>query len=168
MGSGPDFIRFHQSLSLEGPRAIRRPLRCWQVLARPRCPKCNPRASDGLQNAVLEPPMASRSPNYANVCKTLLIQQAFAKFNQIILMFAKFRLQKDSNFIERVSRFKLFTVLWSSQPSGIENDRKRSPRDTANRRKALQELPDSSPSALQRASESLQNVVLELPMASRS
>ena len=85
-----------------------------------------------------------------------------------MLIDAKFRLQKDSNFTERVSKFKLFTVLWSSQPSGSENDRKRSPRDKANRRKALQELPDSSPSALQRASESLQNAVLELPLASRS
>ena len=82
-----------------------------------------------------------------------------------MLICAKFRLHKDSNFIGMVSKFKLFAVLWSSQPSGIEYDRTRSPRDTANRRKAVQELPDSSPSALQRASESLQNAVLELPMA---
>ena len=83
-------------------------------------------------------------------------------------MYAKFRLQKDSYFIGRVSKFKLFAVLWSRQPSGLENCRKRAPRDTAKGRKAFQKLPESSPSAPQRASKSLQNAVLELSMVSRS
>ena len=60
----------------------------------------------------------------------------------MLLMVAKFRLQKDGRFIEKVSKFKLFAVLWSRQPSEVENDRKRRPRDTANRQKALQELPE--------------------------
>ena len=85
-----------------------------------------------------------------------------------MLLYAKFRYQKDCNFIWRVSKFKLFAVLWSRQPSGLGNCRKRSPRDTAKGRKAFQKLPESSPSAPQRASKSIQNVVLELPMASRS
>ena len=63
-----DFVK----LSSEGPRTFRRPRRAGAVLAPIPLPRCHPRASDGLQNAVLEPPMASRSPNSANVCKTLL------------------------------------------------------------------------------------------------
>ena len=89
----------------------------------------------------------------------------------MMLIYAKFHLQKDSNFIRRVSKFKLFAVLWSRQSSGVEHCRKHSPRDTANGRKAVQELPESSPSAPQRASESLReppNGVLQRPMASRS
>ena len=43
-----------------------------QILAHPCSPKCRPGASDDLQNAVLEPPMASRSPNSANRRKSLL------------------------------------------------------------------------------------------------
>ena len=85
-----------------------------------------------------------------------------------MLIYAKFRLRKDSNFIKKDSKFKLFAVLWSRQPSGLENCRKRSPTNTAKARKALQKLSESSPSAPQRASKSLQNAVLELPMASRS
>ena len=46
--------------------------RAGHVLPHSCSPRCHPRASDGLQNAVLEPPMASRSPNYANVCKNKL------------------------------------------------------------------------------------------------
>ena len=76
--------------------------------------------------------------------------------------------EKRSKSSSRVSKFKLFAVLWSRQPSGLENCWKRSPRDTAKGRKACQKLPKSSPSAPQSASKSLQNAVLELPMASRS
>ena len=67
-----------------------------------------------------------------------------------MLIYAKFRLQKDSNFMKRVSKFKLFAVLWSRQPSGVEHFRKRSPKDAANRRKtsaSLRERPKCRPGA---------------------
>ena len=68
----PDFIRLLIDEFLDGPRTFRRPRCPGHVLAQSHCPKCHPRTSEGLQNVVLEPPMASRAQHYANGCKALL------------------------------------------------------------------------------------------------
>ena len=83
-------VRFHQSLSSEGPRAFRRPRRPGHVLATSwRIPVA--------QNAILEPPMASKMPSWSfrwpsdrqimQMSETnCLIQQTYAKISKIILI----------------------------------------------------------------------------------
>ena len=53
--------------------------------------------------------------------KKYIIQQTYAKISKIMQMYAELCLQKDSNLIGRVSKIKLFAVLWLRQPSGLEN-----------------------------------------------
>ena len=115
-------VRFHQSLSSEGPRAFRRPRRPGHVLATGWPVPVG-------QNAILEPLMASKMPSWTLrwpsdhkiMQKSTKFSKLMLKISQIMLIYAKFRLQKDSYFIGRVSKFKLFAVLWSRQPSGLEN-----------------------------------------------
>ena len=76
------------------------------------------------------------------------MQQTDAKLTKLLLTYAKFRLQKDSNFIEKVSKFKLFTIFASDTASGHENQLKRAPTTLQAPHKAPQRSPGALRSAL--------------------